>query len=71
MVADMDVDRADWTSLEMQVGERGMLRTALARLRPQWMSSLSRNSTVRAPRFDFEARNSIGSSHWLRFQQRS
>ena len=52
MVADMDVDRADWSSFAMQVGERGMLMTALAWLRQLWMSFLSRNSTARAPRFD-------------------
>ena len=46
MVADMDVDRADRTSFEMQVGESGMLMTALARLRQQWMSFLSRSSSL-------------------------
>ena len=53
MAADMDVDRADWTSFERQVGELGMLMTALGQTETRVAEFLEPGRfTVRARRFD-------------------
>ena len=66
----MDFNRADWTSFERQVGELGMLMTALGLTETHVAEIFEPGRfTVRAPRFD--SRHSFGSSHQLRFQQRS
>ena len=53
MTADMDVDRADWTSFERPVGELGKLMTALGQIQSRVAEFLEpERFTVRAPRFD-------------------